>query len=215
MEKFNRKKEFEKDDRWGHWGEGRMIDWITNHFKTSTKFVSYWYSSGDITKSKKEMKEFDLRFGVYNNTDRINWIDKIEFEIKTDGYDINTGNLIFENSCGRKKSGVFATKAKYFLYFLPLFNKDNIYLIQSEKLVKLLKSYNEYIVSGGDYGSQTHMYKIDKNLFDEEFKKVGGKIITYNDYTIPIEFEKKQFNEKKSTTYFSDSIKKYDDNLDF
>jgi hypothetical protein len=56
------------------------------------------------------------------------------------------------------------------------------------------------------------MYKIRRDEFNEEFKKAGGKILTTNDYIIPSEFEKNKFINK-STTYYSDNIKKYDDDL--
>ncbi len=210
---FDRKKEFNKDNQWGNWGEGLMIDFLPTVFKTTDKFISYWYNSSDMSKNVRQMKKWDLRFGVYKTTDRINYIDRFEVEVKTDGYDKNTGNLVFEKSCGGKKSGVFATEAKYFVYFLPLFNKDNIYLIQSEKLVNLLGNYNTHIVSGGDTGSNTMMYKISKDEFNEEFIKAGGKILTWNEYIIPERFEKQKFTESNIT--YTGEIKDYPDPFDF
>jgi len=105
--KFDRSKEFTKDNDWGTWGEGIMINFIQEHFKRDDKFVSYWYNSSDLTNKKSQMKKWDLRFGCYKTNDRINYYDKFEVEVKTDGYSINTGNLVFEESCGGKKSGVF------------------------------------------------------------------------------------------------------------
>jgi hypothetical protein len=139
---FNRTEEFNKDNKWGTWGEGVMIKYIQDTFKTKDKFVSYWYSSGDFTKSKTVMKSYDLRFGTYLNTDRINYVSHFDVEVKCDGYDTNTGNLVFEKSSNKKKSGVFATKSKYFIYFLPLFTTDNLYIIQPNKLIELLRKKN-------------------------------------------------------------------------
>lgn len=209
---FDRRKEFIKDLDWGNFGEGVMINYIQETFKTKDKFVSYWYSSNDMTSNKSIMKSYDLRFGTYLNTDRINYISQFDVEIKCDGYEIDTGNLIFEKSCGKKKSGVFATKSKYFIYFLPLFKKDNVYRIKSNDLIELLGNFNEYIVSGGDKGSSTFMYRINRDDFNEKFIQVGGKIDTYDKYVIPEKFEKKQF-EKKNYTYYSDTMKKYDNPL--
>lgn len=211
---FDRSKEFSKDMEWGNFGEGVMINYITETFKTKDKFVSYWYSSGDMTSNKSIMKSYDLRFGTYLNTDRVNFINKFDVEIKCDGYGIDTGNLIFEKSCNKKKSGVFATKAKYFIYFLPLFKTDNIYLIKSEKLVELLNNFNEYIVSGGDYGSSTFMYKISREDFNDKFIEAGGRIETYEKYIIPEKFEKKQFEKKSNYVYYGDTMKKYENPLD-
>lgn len=206
---FDRKKEFTKDNDWGNWGEGVMINFIEQLFKRGDKFVAYWYSSSDTSKKVSKMKKWDLRFGCYTNQDRINYYDKFEIEVKTDGYSIDTGNLIFEKSCGGKKSGVFATEAKYFVYFLPLFNTDNIYIIKSDKLIELLNEFNTHIVSGGDYGSNTMMYKVSRVDFNDRFKEFGGKILTYNNYSIPMRFEKSQFENK--IVYSGDNISKIDD----
>ena len=208
--KFDRKKEFEKDNEFGNWGEGVMINFIEEKFKNGTSFSSYWYSSGDITKDKRKLKKWDLRFGLYTYQDRINFYDKFEVEVKTDGYVRNTGNLIFEKSCNRKKSGVFATEAKYFIYFLPLFKEDNIYLIKSKDLIKLLNNYNHLLVEGGDFGSKTFMYKIPRVEFNSEFIKAGGKIITWNKYNIPDKFNKTQFIDNKYT-FIAQEIKEYED----
>lgn len=214
MKKFDRSKEFRKDNEWGTWGEGVMINFIQEHFKNDDKFVSYWYNSSDISNKKSQMKKWDLRFGCYTKLNRINYYDKFEVEVKTDGYGFDTGNLVFEKSCGGKKSGVFATEAKYFVYFLPLFNSNNIYIIKSEKLITLLGEFNTHIVSGGDSGSNTMMYKISKDEFDTKFIEIGGKIVTYSNYIIPSHFEKKKF-ESRNITYSSDEIKDYGDPFDF
>ena len=213
MKKFDRSKEFKKDNDWGIWGEGVMINFIEELFKTDDKFVSYWLSSSDLTNKPSQMKKWDLRFGCYTNQDRINYYDRFEVEVKTDGYGIDTGNLVFEKSCGGRKSGVFATEAKYFVYFLPLFSSDNIYIIKSEKLVSLLSEFNTHIVSGGDKGSNTMMYKVSRNDFNDRFKEFGGKILTYSKYSIPVQFEKVKFEENK-TVYYGENIK-YEDPFDF
>lgn len=213
MMNFNRNKQFKKDNEWGTWGEGIMINFIQKVFKKEDKFVSYWYNSSDLSKSIRQMKKWDLRFGVYNNNDRINYIDKFEVEIKTDGYEKNTGNLIFEKSSGGKKSGVFATEAKYFIYFLPLFDTNNIYLIKSKDLIELLGQFDTHIVSGGDWGSNTMMYKIPRGEFDQKFITAGGKIVTYSEYIIPDKFEKQKFIESKTT--YTGEMKSYEDPFDF
>lgn len=212
---FNRTKQFNSDLEWGNFGEQTLIPFIEKYFNRGDKFISYWYNSSDITKNKKVLKEWDLRFGTYdkNYFNGKDFTGKIEFEIKTDKYPINTGNLIFEKSCGRKQSGVFATKANYFLYFLPLFKQNNIYLIKSEALRVLLKKYDWCITSGGDYGSNTMMYKIPREDFDKEFIEAGGRIETFNDYTIPEWFNVKEFKENKYI-YKSDEFKKYENPLD-
>jgi hypothetical protein len=215
MKSFNRAAQFSLDNDWGNFGEGVMIRFIEDTFKKEDKFVSYWYSVNDITKKKSDFKKWDLRFGCYMNSDRINYYDKFEVEVKTDGYEKNTGNLIFEKSCGKKSSGVFATEAKYFVYFLPLFNQDNVYLIKSEDLKKLLKKFDNCIVQGGDPGSNTFMYKISRIDFDSEFKAHGGKIMTYTSYTIPERFNKTRFEQNDKYTSYGSELKEYEDPFNF
>jgi hypothetical protein len=217
MKNFNRTTQFNKDNEWGKWGEGIMIRLVEDVFKKKDSFVSYWYSIDDVTKKKSELKKWDLRFGCYKVDDRKNFYDKFEVEVKTDGYKRNTGNLVFEKSCGKKSSGVFATKAKYFIYFLPLYRNNNVYIIKSEKLIELLKNYDDCVVPGGDPGSDTFMYKIARSNFDNEFKSAGGKILTYTSYDIPERFNKPRF-DSIIFTYDVDNLDfmdKYEDPFDF
>jgi len=209
---FNRTKEFEKDNEWGKFGEEIIAMFIQKTFKSKNKTISYWFSND--AKNKLSLKLWDLRFGVYENGS-LEAKETFEVEVKTDGYTTNTGNLVFEKSCGKKPSGVFVTTSRYFVYFMPLFKENNVYIIRSEKLKKLLTdNFNDCIVYGGDEGSNTAMYKISKNDFNDKFIKAGGKIVTYNDYKIPEKFNKQQFNKNNKYTYFSDKIEKYnDDNL--
>ncbi len=68
---FNRNKEFKKDIKWGKWGEGVMIPFLEEVFKFKDKYISYWYSSDDLTKNVKDLKKWDLRYGVYENNRRM------------------------------------------------------------------------------------------------------------------------------------------------
>lgn len=209
---FNRNEEFVKDNEFGNWGEGITIKFIEYLFRKEDRFVSYWYSSSDISKKISKLKKWDLRFGCYTDLDRVNYYDKFDVEVKTDGFVIKNDNLIFEKSCNGKKSGVFSTESKYFVYFLPLYTKDNFYIIPSIKLIEILKDFNTHIISGGDYNSNTLMYKINRSEFDEVFKSNGGKIITYNNYEIPDRFNKTRF--KENLVYISDTMSSYENPLD-
>jgi hypothetical protein len=214
MKTTTRSEQVDKDLTFGKWGELTIIPFLQDLFKVGTKSISYWYSSEHIYKNKSDLKKWDLRFGVYDTTyfGGKDYIDKIEFEIKTDKYREDTGNLVFEKSCGGKKSGVFATEAKYFVYWMPLFKEDNFYIIKTEKLRDLLGEFNTHIISGGDKGSNTMMYRVSKAEFNDVFKSRGGKILTISDYTIPEEFQLERFEEKKYI-YTSDELKKYDDEI--
>lgn len=213
---FDRNKEFKKDLEFGAWGEDTMIKFIMSYFPKGYPNGDFQFVGTSNGLSKKIMKEWDLRFGVYSKVDKLQPANYIYFEIKTDGYESDTGNLIFEKSSAGRKSGVYGTTANYFIYFLPLFTKDNVYIMNSKKLIALLESFdkNNYLITGGDTGVITFMYKISKDEFDEPFLKAGGRIITYTDYIIPDKFDKSLFSDKGMTIYYGGDVPNKNDDKD-
>lgn len=204
---FDRRKEFKKDLEFGAWGENEMINFIMSYFPKNYPDGDFQFIGTSNGLNKKVMKEWDLRFGIYSKTDKLKSAINIYFEIKTDGYETKTNNLIFEKSSNNKKSGVFGTTAHFFIYFLPLYNERNIYIIKPKKLIELLESnFMTHIVSGGDLGSNTFMYKINRDDLDELFIKAGGRIETYSNYIIPAMFDKSAFNDKGMTIYYGGEI---------
>lgn len=218
----NRTDQFNGDLNWGKWGESTMWPWIENFFTRGDKKLSYWYDSDYEVSSlnlkglekKKMLKSYDLKFGLYYGN-KIFCEKEIKFEIKTDKY-ANTGNLAFEYKDNGVESGVFTTTAEYFIYFMPRFETDNIYIIKSEKLKNLLseEKWNIYFHYGGDIG-KTLNFIIPKNEFDSHFIASGGKIETITDVSIPSEFGLSRFNENGKVVYHGTTLKKYDDDLNF
>ncbi len=198
------------DMDFGDWGEKTLIPWIENYFNKREQFkISYWYNSEyeaieklklKGTQQKLKMKEYDLKFGEYYNKS-IFPSREVLFEIKTDKYDY-TGNVAFEKSDKGKPSGVFVTKSNYFIYFMPRFTQDNLYIIKSDKLKDLLseEKWQIYLRMSGDLGL-TANFIIPTNEFNTAFKEAGGRIETYTP-NIPEKFNLSQINTNNKTVYY-------------
>lgn len=118
MEKF---KKFGKDLERGNIGEYIMADYLCDKYNWT------------IVKRNN-----DIRYDFMLMTD-----DGIKtYEVKTDMYEFYTGkitnNMIFETRCRGKNSGVSATTADYFIYYLPHWRMA--YQIEVSKLRELMNS---------------------------------------------------------------------------
>jgi hypothetical protein len=209
-----KKSNFKKDLVWGEYFEGALNLWIEPHFNHQLylkKKTLAWSTlrSSDIYPKKKDWYKFDTLYHLYE-LDNPEPIKQITFEIKADKYD-NTGNVCIEKKCSNKMSGVFHTEADYFIYYMPRYTHNNLYLFKPAELCRYLSKYNNLLRNLGD-GDRSLSYIIDKTQFDKDIldDKIG-KIYTYN-APIPEEFGVSKFEAKtKSNTYQSDKMKKYDD----
>jgi hypothetical protein len=131
-------KEFIKYKRW----DERKIKYIT-------------------TQDKGKFKEYD----VASLDDDGNIFFK--YEVKCDRIAYTTSNIAIEFECNGVKSGINATKADYYVYYVIKPNdKYDMYFISTNKLKKLIES-KEYkrIVNGGDNGL-SKMYLFDSSVFE-------------------------------------------------
>ncbi len=215
-------KQFTSDLDYGKAGENELWPWIELYFSTPTRLISYWYDSDYEARNlkgtafKSKVKEYDLKFGVYKES-KIFCEREITFEIKTDKYEKDTGNLVFEYKDKGIDSGPFGSSSDYFIYWLPKFTKDNLYLIKTEKLSELLKKdiFSKNIKTGGQF-TKTEMFVIPKTDFNNEFIQAGGKIETFNSDRLLNNFGLSQFKvDNNKTNYYSDELKKYDDPFKF
>lgn len=119
--------------------------------------------SKDLKKGKKGEKILQSylkkrwNFTLTEVCDDIRWDFKMmtprgekSFEVKTDLYELNgkiTGNILIEISHCGKKSGIMATEADFFIYYLPCWNKA--LCISSEKLRKIIKENNCFTYCSG------------------------------------------------------------------
>lgn len=94
------------------------------------------------------------------------------YEIKTDLYcnpENDTGNIAVEVESRGKASGISVTQADYFVTYFP--NLGEIWNIKTEDLKSLIERNNIYLKeNGGDKGSNTKFYLVNKNKFRNYFK---------------------------------------------
>jgi len=91
------------------------------------------------------------------------------YEIKTDTYARDTGNMVIEFECRGKASGINATQADYFTYFFP--HLGEIWNIRCDRLRWLINETRPHIFeNAGDQGSGTKLYRLKKNEVRDYFK---------------------------------------------
>jgi len=97
--------------------------------------------------------------------------NQITYEIKTDILvtpSKDTGNMAIEFESRGKLSGISVTQADYFVYYLAHFGE--VWNIKVSNLKKLIANNNFFAVNGGDKGSNTKMYLINRNKYRNYFK---------------------------------------------
>jgi hypothetical protein len=91
------------------------------------------------------------------------------YEIKTDVYPTDTGNLVIEFECRGNPSGINATSADYFTTYFPNFGE--IWNIKTSELRKLISKMNPHVfTNSGDKGSKTKLYRLPKKEVEKFFK---------------------------------------------
>jgi hypothetical protein len=141
---------FKKDLVLGNQGETVIVEFLV------AKGLTYLESNDD--------NRYDFIM-LKNNTE-------VTYEVKTDvlckpSYD--TGNMFVEFKCRNKPSGIETSQAKWFVTYFKFLNE--IWFIKSDKLRQIIKdNYFHIIKNGGDIGSQTHGYLINRKKFKKHFK---------------------------------------------
>ncbi|MFC4477430.1 hypothetical protein [Flavobacterium chungangensis] len=136
------------------------------------------------------LKGWDLKFGIFNNDDKL--LKTITFEIKTDK--AKTPNVFFERTCKGTDSGVFASKADYFFYWLPLYKYDNVFIIKPGDLVQLIREKQYHLSLNCGEGGRVSGHLRLKDDFVDDIKEYGGKVYSYDVY-VPEYFGLHKVNE--------------------
>jgi len=100
--------------------------------------------------SKNDNVDYDLL---------VTYDKKFTIEIKYDFYSEKSGNIAIEylNTKKNKPSGIYASKADFWVYYL---GPELIYLIKKESLLKFVKEEKPHRkVHGGDNNSAMFLYK--------------------------------------------------------
>jgi len=91
------------------------------------------------------------------------------YEVKTDVYPRDTGNLAIEVECRGKESGFAVTRADFFTYYYK--SSGEIWNIKTSKLRDLIRNGNFYLAeNAGDKGSNTKLYLLKKDVVRPYFK---------------------------------------------
>lgn len=139
--------DFKKDISKGEKGEDIVKNYLTNlGFNFLNKNSDYRY---------------DLKMSF--------WGKEITYEVKTDIYPRDTGNIVIEFESRGKPSGISVTEADYFVTYF--FHFGEIWSISTEKL-KLMIWYLKPKVfeMAGDLGSNTKLYSFKKSQVSKFFK---------------------------------------------
>lgn len=145
-------KKFGPDVNVGEWGEYDMSRFLQH------KGFEF------IEQTKGNDNRYDLVMGYKNNS--------YTYEIKTDVYEKDTGNIVIEFECKGKPSGINVTIADYFTTFFPFLGE--VWNIKTSELRNLISNYELPIFGNkkeaGDPGSKTKLYVIEKKEFKHFFK---------------------------------------------
>lgn len=211
--KPTQKQPFEDRLDFGLWAEQALVPWIEKYFSKGDRTVSYWYNSEYEFKTKgnlkgntliKKLGEYDLKFGVYKKGD-ITADKSIRFEIKTDKFSEDRGNIIIKHRANGWLSGPFSTQAEYFIFFQPLFNKNNVYIIKSKRFVELLnqekfKDYSQKM----PMSPHIECFVIPKQQIDDDFILYGGRIETHI-VEVPAKYNTNKINTGNRVVYYGEN----------
>lgn len=95
----------------------------------------------------------------------LNEKDGLSIELKRDFMISKTGNVAVETACNNKPSGISATKAKWWVYFLEgnKYNGEVFVGIKTERLKRIIKNARQ--VNGGDRNASVlRLIKVEELL---------------------------------------------------
>lgn len=146
---MNFKSDFEKDLKEGNSGEKIISMYLVCQ---GMKFISL-----------NDDYKYDIKMFSYVK-DR-----EMLFEVKTDLYEKDTGNMAIEIRYKGKPSGISHTKAEWFVYYYKHFPFNNLWMIKVDELKELIKNNNFKVVMGGD-DNKSQLVLIPRNKFKKHFR---------------------------------------------
>lgn len=164
----------------GNYYEAEAITYIEDLFTIALQKTNRYlkFICDNKSESVAVLKGWDLKFGIFNCDGKL--LKTITFEIKTDK--AKTPNVFFERSCRGIDSGVFASKADYFFYWLPLYKYDNVFIIKPGDLVKLIKEKQYHLSRNCGEGGRVSGHLTLKDDFADDIKEYNGKVYSYDVY---------------------------------
>jgi len=120
--------------------------------------------------AEKEVEKLFSFMGMTSKSNNIEYDLLVEYdrpfslEIKYDIYAAKSGNIAIEyfNTKKNKPSGIMASKADFWIYYL---GEDSIYFITLKKLIEFTQKEQPFrLVEGGDKNAALMLYKKDHIL---------------------------------------------------
>ena len=145
---MSNKEKFKKDLSHGEWGEKVIMFYL---FCQGMEFVNF---------------NDDYRYDIKMYSDKHK--REMLWEVKTDIYPEDTGNMAIEIRFKDKPSGISHTKAEWFAYYYRDIPFRNVWMIKVEELKKLIKENSFTIIKGGD-DNQSQLVLIPREKFKEKF----------------------------------------------
>ena len=146
---MNLKSKFEKDLKQGNNGEKIIMMYL---FCQGMKLVGF---------------NDDYKYDIKMFSEKRN--EEVLFEVKTDVYPKDTGNLAIEIRYKGKPSGISHTEADWFIYWYRDISFNNVWMIKVDDLKSLIKKSNFKIVNGGD-DNQSQLVLIPRKEYKKYFK---------------------------------------------
>ena len=143
------KNKFKKDLQEGNNGEKIIMLYL---FCQGMKFISY---------------NNDYKYDIKMFSEKRN--EEVLFEVKTDVYPKDTGNIAIEIRYKGKPSGISHTEADWFIYWYRDILFNNVWMIKVSDLKSLIKKSNFKIVNGGD-DNQSQLVLIPRKEYRKYFK---------------------------------------------
>jgi len=109
----------------------------------------------------------DYRYDIKMYSEKRN--EEVLFEIKTDVYPKDTGNLAIEIRYKGNPSGISHTEADWFIYWYRNVSFNNVWMIKVDDLKSLIKKNDFKIVNGGD-DNQSQIVLIPRKEYKKHFK---------------------------------------------
>ena len=105
---------------------------------------------------------------------------EVSFEVKTDTFHKDTGNLAIEIRQKGEPSGLSTSKADWFVYFYTGLSFNNVWMIKIDELKMLIKKSSFTIISGGD-NKTSQLVLIPRDKYKKFFRIDTIKIKQYED----------------------------------
>jgi len=131
--------DFKPDLRDGQQGQNVMKFFLESYF--GFKYLGQGYTSA-----------FDLR--MRDEAEKRTLLYEIKTDLYEKDYATGTGNLVLEYECRGKRSGIQKSKADYYIWYLPLLDRDQIWMASLDTLLFCIGRKRWKVQPIGEYSAR-------------------------------------------------------------